>query len=60
MKRLQVHWLLVCLVLLLVFTQGFAWTKNDETSGVSFLKSSFSDALATADKPIMIDFWSDG
>lgn len=40
--------------------QGFALAKNNETSGVSFLKSSFSDALATADKPIMIDFWSDG
>jgi hypothetical protein len=60
MKRLQFNSLLVCLVLLLVFTQAFALTKNDETSGVSFLKSSFSDALSSADKPIMIDFWSDG
>jgi hypothetical protein len=60
MKRLQIHSLLVCLLLVLVFTQVYALTKNDETTGVSFLKSSFSDALTTADKPIMIDFWSDG
>ncbi len=60
MKRLQIHLLLVSFVLLLVFAQGFALTKSNETSGVSFLKSSFSEALAKADKPIMIDFWSDG
>jgi len=60
MKRLQFLLLVVCLVLILAVAQGFALTKNDETSGVSFLKSSFSEALSSADKPIMIDFWSDG
>jgi len=60
MKQLQILLLLFCFVLLLGIGQGFAVTKNEKTTGVTFLESSLSDALTTADKPIMIDFWSDG
>ena len=60
MKRSNVIWLVMSLIFTLVISQGFALLNEGETAGVSFLKGSFSETLTKADKPIMIDFWSDG
>ncbi|OQX94727.1 hypothetical protein B6I21_09150 [candidate division KSB1 bacterium 4572_119] len=63
MKRLQVVVLVVCLVLTMVSVQTNAAPEEGKSSGVNFLKTNFSEALAKAvkaNKPLMIDFWSDG